>query len=142
MTASTCPLALAHRSMPWRMVRCIAPGRRIKRRQGFGSTHVILKVCDPTDGQHDLFLVYLHLDSIADGVIPGVPVHQGDVIGAVGQEDATYPHLHFEFRKGGPKNGAVFTRYTICPTSIRRTLGSSVWIAAIFTATTMARNGS
>ena len=30
-------------------------------------------------------------------------VHQGDVIGAVGQEDATYPHLHFEFRKGEPK---------------------------------------
>jgi hypothetical protein len=36
-------------------------------------------------------------------VIPGAEVHQGDVIGAVGQEDATYPHLHFEFRKGGPE---------------------------------------
>ncbi len=71
--------------------------------EGFGSTHVILKVCDPSDGQDDLFLVYLHLDSIADGVIPGAQVHQGDVIGAVGQEDATYPHLHFEFRKGGPQ---------------------------------------
>jgi hypothetical protein len=71
--------------------------------QGFGSTHVILKVCDPSDGQHDLFLVYLHLDSIAEGVIAGAQVHQGDVIGAVGQEDATYPHLHFEFRKGGPQ---------------------------------------
>ena len=71
--------------------------------EGFGSTHVILKVCDPSDGQHDLFLVYLHLDSIADGVIPGAQVHQGDVIGAVGQEDATYPHLHCEFRKGGPQ---------------------------------------
>jgi hypothetical protein len=71
--------------------------------QGFGSTHVLLQVCDPTDGQHDLFLVYLHLDSIAKGVIPGAWVHQGDVIGAVGQEDATYPHLHFEFRKGGPE---------------------------------------
>jgi hypothetical protein len=70
---------------------------------GFGSTHVILKVCDSSDGQHDLFLVYLHLDSIAEGVIPGAQVHQGDVIGAVGQEDATYPHLHFEFRKGGPE---------------------------------------
>ena len=70
--------------------------------QGFGSTHVILKVPDPTDGG-DLFLVYLHLDSIAEGVIPGAHVHQGDMIGAVGQEDATYPHLHFEFRKGEPK---------------------------------------
>lgn len=73
--------------------------------QGFGSTHVILKVVDPTDGE-DLFLVYLHLDSIAEGVIPGAEVKQGDVIGAVGQEDATYPHLHFEFRKGGPEQGS------------------------------------
>ncbi|HJU06120.1 MAG TPA: M23 family metallopeptidase [Nitrospiraceae bacterium] len=69
----------------------------------FGSTHVRLKVVDPTDGQDNLFLVYLHLDSIAEGVIPGAPVCRGDVIGAVGQEDATYPHLHFEFRKGGPE---------------------------------------
>jgi Peptidase family M23 len=71
--------------------------------QGFGSTHVLLQVVDPTDGKYDLFLVYLHLDSIADGVSPGAVVHQGDVIGAVGQEDAEYPHLHFEFRKGGPR---------------------------------------
>jgi hypothetical protein len=71
--------------------------------QGFGSTHMILKVWDPTDGRNDLFLVYLHLDSIAEGVIPGAQVNEGDVIGAVGQEDATYPHLHFEFRKGGPE---------------------------------------
>jgi hypothetical protein len=68
--------------------------------QSFGSTHVILRVVDPTDGQNDLFLVYLHLDSIAEGVIPGVEVKQSDIIGVVGQEDATYPHLHFEFRKG------------------------------------------
>ncbi len=71
--------------------------------QGFGSTHILLRVCDATDGKNDLFLVYLHLDSIAEGVIPGARVNQGDVIGAVGQEDATYPHLHFEFRKGGPE---------------------------------------
>src|SRR6476620_11137050 len=71
--------------------------------QVFGSTHVRLKVVDPTDGQDDLFLVYLHLDSIAEGVIPGAKVRQGDIIGAVGQEDAEYPHLHFEFRKGGPE---------------------------------------
>ncbi len=71
--------------------------------QVFGSTHVRLKVVDPIDGKNDLFLVYLHLDSIAEGVIPGVEVKQGDVIGSVGQEDAEYPHLHFEFRKGGPE---------------------------------------
>jgi hypothetical protein len=73
------------------------PGR------GFGSTHVVLKVRDPVDGKNDLFLVYLHLDSIAEGVIAGAHMNQGDVIGTVGQEDATYPHLHFEFRKGGPE---------------------------------------
>lgn len=57
---------------------------------------------DPTDGLGDLFLVYLHLDSIAEGVIAGAHVSQGELIGAVGQEDATYPHLHLEFRKGEP----------------------------------------
>ena len=71
--------------------------------QGFGSTHVVLQVNDPTDGRNDLFLIYLHLDSVAAGVTPGVKLKQGDLIGAVGQEDATYPHLHFEFRKGGPE---------------------------------------
>ena len=71
--------------------------------QGFGSTHVLLQVRDPTDGQNDLFLVYLHLNSLEEGVIAGAPVQQGDVMGAVGQEDATYPHLHLEFRKGAPK---------------------------------------
>lgn len=74
------------------------PADKTAQSQGFGSTHVILKVDDPPDGE-DLFLVYLHLDSIAEGVIPGAHVNQGDIIGAVGQEDAEYPHLHFEFRK-------------------------------------------
>src|SRR5919106_1838442 len=85
------------------MVHRAGPADKTGPGQGFGSTHVVLQVCDPTDGKDDLFLVYLHLDSIAEGVIPGAQVHQGDVIGTVGQEDATYPHLHFEFRKGGPE---------------------------------------
>jgi murein DD-endopeptidase MepM/ murein hydrolase activator NlpD len=71
--------------------------------QGFGSTHVLLRVADPIDGHNDLFLVYLHLDSIADGVISGAHVQQGDVIGTVGQEDATYPHLHFGVQEGRTK---------------------------------------
>jgi len=70
---------------------------------GFGSTHVIIQSVDPTDGENDLFLVYLHLDSIAEGIIVGKKVYQGDLIGAVGQEDAEYPHLHMEFRKGEPR---------------------------------------
>src|SRR5262245_27898019 len=67
--------------------------------QGFGSTHVVIRTVDPTDDD-DLFLVYLHLDSIAEGIIVGKEVNQGDLIGSVGQEDAEYPHLHIEFRKG------------------------------------------
>ena len=82
------------------VVHRVGPADKTGPGQGFGSTHVLLQVVDPTDGEDDLFLVYLHLDSIAEGVIPGAQVNQGDVIGAVGQEDATYPHLHFEFRKG------------------------------------------
>jgi hypothetical protein len=79
------------------------PADKMGTGRGFGSTHVILQVVDPVDGKNDLFLVYLHLDSIAEDVIPGAQVNQGDLIGAVGQEDATYPHLHFEFRKGEPE---------------------------------------
>lgn len=85
------------------IVQRAGPADKTEPGQGFGSTHIILKVVDPIDGKDDLFLVYLHLDSIAQGVIPGAEVKQGDIIGAVGQEDATYPHLHFEFRKGEPK---------------------------------------
>jgi hypothetical protein len=100
------------------VVHRAGPADRTGRRRGFGSTHVVLKVCSPSDvvrdlvflqtypakeKENDLFVVYLHLDSIAEGVIPGAQVKQGDLIGAVGQEDATYPHLHLEFRKGGPE---------------------------------------
>lgn len=85
------------------IVHRAGPADKTEPGQGFGSTHIILKVVDPIDGKDDLFLVYLHLDSIAEGVILGAHVHQGDVIGTVGQEDAQYPHLHFEFRKGGPE---------------------------------------
>lgn len=99
------PLGTPVHAMADGVVHLSGPADKTGPGQGFGSTHVLLQVCDPTDGQNDLFLVNLHLDSIAEGVIPGARVSQGDVIGAVGQEDATYPHLHFEFRKGEPKEG-------------------------------------
>jgi murein DD-endopeptidase MepM/ murein hydrolase activator NlpD len=65
---------------------------------GFSSRHVILQVDDPTDGR--MFLVYLHLHSIAEGITVGAGVAQGQLLGTVGEDDATYPHLHIEFRKG------------------------------------------
>jgi hypothetical protein len=82
------------------VVHRAGPADKTAAGSGFGSTHVLLKVEDPKDGKDDLFLVYLHLDSIAEGIIQGATVKQGDLIGSVGQEDAEYSHLHFEFRKG------------------------------------------
>jgi hypothetical protein len=76
------------------------PANRTGPGMGFSSRHVVLRVIDPTDGEDDLFVVYLHLDRIAAGVVQGERVEQNDVLGAVGRDDATYPHLHFEFRKG------------------------------------------
>ena len=45
---------------------------------------------------------YGHLSRIADGLVPGTPVKQGDVIGYVGMTGlATGPHLHYEIRRKG-----------------------------------------
>lgn len=42
---------------------------------------------------------YAHLSSFAGGLRKGARVHQGDIIGRVGQTGwATGPHLHYEFR--------------------------------------------
>jgi len=65
---------------------------------GFSSCHIILEVDDQDD---ELYLVYVHLHSIAEGITVGENVKQGELIGTVGEESATYPHLHIEFRKGG-----------------------------------------
>jgi hypothetical protein len=67
---------------------------------GFSSRHVVLEVNDPTDGR--MFLVYLHLHSIAEGISFDAGVIQGQLLGTVGEDDAAYPHLHIEFRKGSP----------------------------------------
>jgi hypothetical protein len=65
---------------------------------GFSSRHVVLRVQDPSDGP--MFLVYVHLHSIAEGITVGARVAQRQLLGTVGEDDATYPHLHIEFRKG------------------------------------------
>jgi murein DD-endopeptidase MepM/ murein hydrolase activator NlpD len=45
---------------------------------------------------------YGHLSRIADGLLPGSPVREGEVIGYVGMTGlATGPHLHYEVRRKG-----------------------------------------
>lgn len=68
---------------------------------GFSSRHVVIKTTDPVEGL--IYNVYLHLASIDATVATGANVTQGQVIGAVGDDDATYPHLHMEFRRGTVK---------------------------------------
>jgi hypothetical protein len=67
---------------------------------GYSSRHVVVKADDPADGP--IYNVYLHLDTIDPVVVTGGHVVQGQIIGTVGDDDATYPHLHMEFRKGTP----------------------------------------
>ena len=50
-----------------------------------------------------MFHLYLHLDSIDAAVVTGASVAQGQVIGTVGDDDATYFHLHMEMRKSTVK---------------------------------------
>jgi Peptidase family M23 len=68
---------------------------------GYTSRHVVLEVNDPSDGL--MYLVYVHLDSIDEAVTTGATVTQGQILGTVGDDDATYPHVHIEFRKGTPR---------------------------------------
>ncbi len=65
---------------------------------GYSSRHVILQVNDPADGM--MYLVHLHMNTIDPTVTTGAPIAQGQLLGTVGMDDASYPHLHFEFRKG------------------------------------------
>lgn len=51
------------------------------------------------DHQRGISTRYAHLSRFAPGLHKGMRVHQGDVIGNVGQTGwATGPHLHYEFR--------------------------------------------
>lgn len=65
---------------------------------GFSSRHVVIESNDPHDGLS--YHLYLHLNSIDGAAHTGASVSQGQVIGTVGDDGATYPHLHFELRKG------------------------------------------
>jgi hypothetical protein len=68
---------------------------------GFSSRHVVVEIDDEEHGK--IFNVYVHLNSIHRSVTTGATVKQGQQIATVGDDHATYPHLHMEFRKGTPK---------------------------------------
>ena len=78
---------------------------------GYSSRHVVLEVDDPNDGL--MYLVHLHLDSIDGAMTPGAPVVQGQEIGTVGDDGATYPHLHIEFLQGTPDPTAQTSRHPL-----------------------------
>ena len=82
-----------------------------KNRDGLHSRHVVLEVDDPNDGL--MYLVHLHLDSIDAAVTPGAEVTQGQEIGTVGDDGATYPHLHIEFLQGTPDPKAQSSRHPL-----------------------------
>lgn len=86
-------------------VHAVADGTVI----GFGSAepprwnsrHVVLKVNDATRGE--VYVYYLHLQSIADGLKKDVQVKRGPKLG---DDGATYCHLHLEFRQGNSEQSS------------------------------------
>jgi murein DD-endopeptidase MepM/ murein hydrolase activator NlpD len=80
------------------------PGEPDKNVKGFHSRHVLIEVEDISDQK--VYLVYLHLDSIASGITIGANVSQGQLIGTVGKDHASHSHLHCEFRKGSSNESA------------------------------------
>jgi hypothetical protein len=60
-----------------------------------------VKVNDANDGV--MYNVYLHLACIDPDITTGATVRQRQIIGTVGDDEAHYPHLHMEFRKGTPR---------------------------------------
>src|SRR5215467_397777 len=65
---------------------------------GASSRHVVIQTKD-SDGI-DLYVFYFHLSEIAKGIEAGAKVKRGRRLGSVGDDDATYSHLHLEFRRG------------------------------------------
>lgn len=68
------------------------------------SRHVVIKVTDP--GHDDVFVYYFHLESIDVATTVGATVSPGQILGKVGKDDASYCHLHLEFRQGSSQQSS------------------------------------
>jgi hypothetical protein len=68
---------------------------------GYSSRHVVIRIDDTTEGP--IYHVYLHLETIDQAVVTNASIAQGQILGTVGDDDATYCHLHMEVRKGTSK---------------------------------------
>jgi len=86
---------------------------------GYSSRHVVVEIEDPRDGP--VYVVYLHLATIGQAIVEGAYVELGQILGTVGADDATHPHLHFEFRRGTPHEIGSVHPLGICPIPTRRT---------------------
>jgi hypothetical protein len=67
----------------------------------WGSRHVVVKVTGS-----DVFVYYFHLQSIDGTATVGSTVTPGQVLGKVGKDDASYCHLHLEFRQGSSQQSS------------------------------------
>ncbi len=91
-------------SYPWPASVLPTPGPTLAPRSALTCpTDVAPPAFEPTQPQRSLYLLYAHLQDLAD-LQPGQAIHCGDPIGKVGSSgNALNPHLHLEMRVG-PQN--------------------------------------
>lgn len=70
----------------------------------WNSRHVLLRVNDARRGA--VYVYYFHLQSIAAGLQVGQTLTRGANLGRLGDDDATYCHLHLEFREGNSQQAS------------------------------------
>jgi hypothetical protein len=81
----------------------------------WNSNHVVIKLTLKKENSKPLFLLYLHLSKIADGIEKGIEVQKGDYIGNTGSDESGYKHLHFEVRTADNDGGLGNRRQTLHP---------------------------
>ncbi len=82
-----------------RMTPILAAGNGVVERAGPSNGYGNFTLIKHTNGYET---AYGHQTAFAKGIVPGVTVHQGQIIGYVGSTGlSTGPHLHFEIRVNG-----------------------------------------